>query len=36
MNMSERVGGYKGDPPVGIYTGTKPGGARMDSDKVGG
>jgi hypothetical protein len=30
MNMSERVGGYKGDPPVGIYTALvksiKPGG----------
>jgi hypothetical protein len=34
--MSERVGGKIGDPPVGIYEGIKPGGARMDSEKVGG
>jgi hypothetical protein len=43
--MSERVGGYTGnppvggktvgDPPVGVKAEPKPGGFRLKSDKVG-
>lgn len=42
--MAEKVGGYKGDPPVGVigdppigsFEGIKPGGAKLEANKVGG